>query len=117
MESNLVRHAKKELDLLGCEDEDIEYMLKIVQAFSDVGPSGSQASWMIGILVKLLCFENLTDLTNDPSEWIDVDPNVWQSTRRADAFSNNGGKTYYLTSEGASQNNPHPTHPTAFKRK
>lgn len=117
LESNLVAHARRELELLGCDPEDIGYMIKIVQAFADVSPSGGQSAWMIGVLLKLLCYENLTDLTNDPSEWTEIEPNlIWQSCRRADAFSHDGGKHYYLLSQGANQDNPKPLHTSTTKR-
>lgn len=116
LESNLVFHARIELEILGCDQEDIDYMLKIIQAFADVGPSGSQAAWMIPILHDLLQFKNLTPLTNDPKEWNEVGPNVWQSSRRAEAFSENGGKSYYLLSEGANAQNPQPLHQSSLKR-
>jgi hypothetical protein len=58
------------------------------------------------MLNDLLQFKNLTPLTDDPEEWIqhskemwDGEKGVWQSTRRADAFSDDGGKTYYLLSD------------------
>lgn len=116
LESNLVRHARHEMELLGCNEEDIVQMCSIVSAFADVGASGGQASWMIPVLYKLLCFENLTDLTNDPKEWIQHEEFLWQSTRRAEAFSHDGGRHYYLLSEGASATNPQPLHKSSTKR-
>lgn len=109
-ESNLIRHARSELQILGCNEEDIAQMCSIVQAFADVGPSGGQAAWMIPILFKLLCFENLTPLSNNPNYWIEVGPGIWQSTRRSEAFSKDRGRSYYLLSEGGSEATPYPIH-------
>jgi hypothetical protein len=100
--SNMVKHAQTELQLLGEDPETIAGMLKVIQAFADMGHSGGSASICIPMLNELLHFRNLTPLTNDPREWMDVADytpdveGVWQSRRRPDAFSNDGGLTHYL---------------------
>lgn len=101
--SNLVAHAKRELELLGEEPSTIEGLLKVIQAFADMGHSGSSAAHFTPIINSLLQFRNLKPLTDDPDEWMyhgeDVwgeEGGVWQSNRRSDAFSKDGGKTYYL---------------------
>jgi len=119
---SLVDHAKRELEILG-EDEDlIEGILKIVQAFSDMGHSGTSAWYTIGVLDRLLRFQNLSDLTDDPSEWIHISEQqwghpggIWQSNRNSEAFSNDGGKTYYLLSEGANDSHREPLHISKHK--
>jgi hypothetical protein len=64
----------------------------------------------------LLQFKPLSALTDDPDEWVhhesDMWPpdGVWQNKRHGEAFSHDGGKTYYLLSEGANDANPHPLH-------
>lgn len=104
--SNLVEHARRELKALGEDSQTTEGLLKVVQAFADMGHSGGSASVAIPMIEKLLRFENLTPLTDDPEEWFfhgsDVwgeEPGVWQNTRNGEAFSKDGGKTYYLLSE------------------
>lgn len=109
-DSNLVRHAVRELTILGTSEESINEMVSIIQAFANIGPSGGQASWMIPILNELLQFHNLTPLTDERSEWNNVGDGMWQSNRRSEAFSHDGGRTYYLLSEGASSQNPKPIH-------
>jgi hypothetical protein len=56
-------------------------------------------------------------LTDDPKEWVQHEESIfpgqdgcWQNKRRGEAFSTDGGKTYYLLSEGGNQNNPNPIH-------
>lgn len=102
--SNLVEHAKRELALAGNDDDFNETIIKAVEAFASYGHSGGSASVAIPMLNDLLQFKNLTPLTNDPGEWQAVDMGkkpCWQSRRRPDAFSNDGGKTYYcLDDEG-----------------
>lgn len=104
--SNLVDHARHELTLIGEDPDTIDGLLRCVQAFADMGHSGGSASIAIPMLNALLRYENLSPLTNDPAEWIQHSPDmwdgvngVWQNRRRSEAFSTDGGKTYYLLSE------------------
>jgi hypothetical protein len=104
-ESNLVAHARRELILLGEDRDTIRGICRVVQAFADMGHSGSSAHATTQYLERLLRFQPLTDLTNDPGEWIDrhaeglTQSPLWQSRRNSEAFSTDGGKTYYLLSE------------------
>ncbi|MET9055239.1 hypothetical protein ABZW50_29240 [Streptomyces bacillaris] len=104
-ESNLVAHARRELRILGEDRDTIRGLCKVVQAFADMGHSGGSAPHAIAYLERLLRFQPLTDLTDDPAEWIDryaegmTSAPLWQSNRNSEAFSTDGGKTYYLLSE------------------
>lgn len=98
--SNLVDHARRELEMIGEDPEVIDGYLRIIQAFADMHPSGGMASVMIPTLNELLQFKNLKPLTNNPDEWIDHG-GIWQNARNSEAFSTDGGETYYLLSEGA----------------
>ena len=102
--SNLVEHAKVELALLDEADWLVEGYLKIIQDFADMGHSGSSAIHSVAILERLLLFQNLTPLTDDPSEWNEVTVYLggkptWQNNRNPAAMSEDGGKTYILQSE------------------
>ena len=101
--SNLVKHARRELELIGEEPETIAGYLAVVQAFADMGHSGGSASVAIPTLQALLQFQNLRPLTDDPAEWEDRSEvsgyPVWQNSRNGQAFSEDGGKTYALLSE------------------
>lgn len=104
--STLVEHARREMNLVETDPWFIEGMIKVVQAFADMGHSGGSASVAIPMLNDLLLRKPLSPLTDDPDEWIDqsemtATPNVslWQSARNSEAFSLNRGKTYYLLSE------------------
>lgn len=107
-ESNLVRHARQELALIN-EDPDFERsIIKAVQGFASYGHSGGSASVAIPMLMALLQQHNLSPLTNNPKEWqhhnekIWPEPGgVWQNRRNGEAFSKDGGKTYYLLSDGS----------------
>lgn len=100
--SNLVEHAKRELKIAGLFDSDSDYsgmlgesILEIVEKFSEQGHSGASAGMSIHILSKLLAFENLTELTDNPEDWIEVGEGMWQNRRNSKCFSTDGGKTHY----------------------
>lgn len=117
--SNLVRHARRELELIGEEPETIDDYVTVIQAFADssLSDSGGSAYASIPIISKLLLFQNLRPLTNDPAEWFhhgeDIwgeSGGIWQNIRNGEAFSNDGGNTYYLLSEGGNDKNRAPLH-------
>jgi len=101
-ESNLIKHAEKELRLAGMFDKDADYdgmlapeILKLVKVFSDQNHSGASAAITIGVLIRLLKFQPLTPLTSNPDEWMEVGEKMWQSKRNPNVFSKDGGKTWY----------------------
>ena len=105
-DSNLVAHARRELELCGQTFEDPEFAESIVQAvaaFASYGHSGGSAMVAVEMLHDLLRFRPLSPLTNDPAEWNNVSDQsgapMWQSSRRPDAFSEDGGRTHYLLDE------------------
>lgn len=123
----LLEHARKELELLDEEPTVIDYYLETLESF--VRFRGDQYSFFsgdfytlltlfteacpysptevvqtIGALLKL---QPLSPLTDDPEEWLhhkdvvhEKGLGVWQNLRDPSAFSNDGGKTYRLLSEG-----------------
>lgn len=110
-DSNLLRHARTEMSKAGLYDEDSDYGGMLGQAVEDLvrvfqaqGHSGLSAHIVMDLFKNVASFKTLTPLTDDPDEWMQVspdmmpdgDPTVWQSRRRPDAFSNDGGKSYYL---------------------
>lgn len=98
-DSGLVDHAWRELSLTE-EDQDFKWaVMKVVNAFASYGHSESSAMAMLGCLEQLIRFRNLTPLTNNPAEWNEVTDELWQSSRRSEAFSHDVGHTYYLVSE------------------
>jgi hypothetical protein len=116
----LVEHARKELSLVETDEEYIEGLVKVIEAFAEFGHSGGSASIAIPTINTLLQFKPLSPLTNDPSEWIHQADGVWQSARDSEAFSNDAGKTYYLLSEWKESNEsktPKPMHTSEEKVK
>lgn len=97
-DSNLVRHAIAELDRMGETSYEEPSMrraiLDLVRTFAEQGHSGSSAGWCVAVLEKLLRFEPLTPITNDPAEWVEVADELWQCARDSACFSTDGGLTY-----------------------
>lgn len=112
--SNLVDHARRELGRAGLLDKDSDYdgmlgeaALEIIGVFARQGHSGFSAFVVTDVVNKLMSYEPLTALTNDPSEWNHIaeemagEPSLYQSQRDPRAFSHDGGKTYYLVDDPA----------------
>ena len=104
--SNLRDHAEREMKLAGV-DNDIygdlvsKAVLELIDTFAKQGHSGMSGALVLSIFNQVVDFKNLTPLTNDPEEWQFhnyVRP-LWQNRRCSEAFSYDGGKTYYLNSE------------------
>lgn len=119
---NLLEHAKRELALIGEEQTVVDGYLAMVTIFSDMDHSGGSASVFIPTLNKLLQFKNLSPLSDDPSEWIHHGEDtwgeaggIWQNSRNSEAFSTDGGKTYYLLSEVRNNKNRVPSHTSKHK--
>lgn len=102
----MTEHAKKELELAGLLDEDSDYngmlgksVLELMEVFTKQGHSGASASLTIEVFTKLAKYENLTPITSNPDEWMDIsemsESPMWQSKRNPYLFSTDGGKTWY----------------------
>ena len=108
----LVEYAQDELKRHGLFDKDSDYdgmlgtaVMDLITVFSIQGHSGASAYMVSELFNKLSRYEPLSALTNDPSEWLDYgESNFLQSTRRPDAFSADGGKTYYCLDEPKKRN-------------
>jgi len=104
----LVDHGRIELDRVGLFDEDSDYngmigkaVLELLDTFAKQGHSGFSAALTTELFDKLVRFEPLSPITDDPEEWMDVteygspDNPLWQSQRNPACFSTDGGKTHY----------------------
>ncbi len=96
-------HARRELERIGEERDVIYWYLSVIRMFAGVRHSGESARVLLSVLERLLRYEPLTDLTDDPAEWIDRGEvngmPWWQNTRDSRAMSHDGGKTYWMTHE------------------
>ena len=112
--SQLEYFAVNELQRIGVEPDVIRMMVDVIRAFSQYPHSGGSAEACIPLLTKLLSFQPLSPLTDDPGEWMAIEDEVvndpekniqytvdvcWQSRRNPEAFSTDGGKTHYILSE------------------
>jgi hypothetical protein len=118
--TDLIGHARRELELAQESPEMIEAIVKVIEAFV-TGPlvtDGTTSAMAAQIIHQLLRRRPLTPLTNDPAEWIErLAPSgakIWQSTRTPEAFSPDGGKTYWSLAE-VSPEGERITRPTADK--
>lgn len=95
--SNLIKHAKKELEILGYvplekEQEEgpnkwiQENVLELLDVFSKQGHSGSSAPYCIKVFTKLANFEPLSPLTGEDSEWTEIADGVFQNKRCSHVF-------------------------------
>lgn len=103
-DSPLVDHARRELALIGEDEWLTNGLCKVIEAFAEMGHSGFSAAHSTAVLEKLLRFQPLSPLTDDPAEWIDRAQEMggepfWQSARDPRAMSTDGGKTYTLIDE------------------
>jgi hypothetical protein len=120
--SNLTDHARTELTRIGMVDDGTDdinatmtrHLLDMVAQFAEAGHSGASAEYARDLLHSLLAFKPLGPLTDDPAEWLNVSDmsgfEMWQNRRSSEAFSDDGGKTYWLLSEGAHGANREPRH-------
>lgn len=96
--SNLVEHAKKELQFLRTGDEMNEamyrHLIHMVNEFAKEGHSGFSAGYAISALEKLLRFEPLRPLTGESHEWVKVGDNLWQNNRCSRVFTDAEGNAY-----------------------
>ena len=118
-ESNLVSHARRELERIGEEPFIIDRYLSVVCPFAECGHSGMSAAVMASVLERLLRYEPLSELTDDPAEWIDRSEMSsmpwWQNIRDSRAMSHDGGMTYWMTheAEAAGGSDAAPVHRSA----
>lgn len=92
----MINHAKRELAILQSEEEDElqeqinKNILDIVELFLEQNHSGTSASYVVGILDRLLRFEPISPLTGEDDEWNHVGENYYQNKRCSHVFKENG---------------------------
>jgi hypothetical protein len=101
--SPLVAHARRELALIGEDEWLTNGLCKVVATFAEMGHSGFSAEHSTVVLEKLLRYQPLSPITDDPAEWEDRSEMsgypIWQNVRDSRAMSKDGGKTYTLVDE------------------
>lgn len=106
IESESFKHAEREMELAGLYEPGADYGGLLTRAVHDLleahynqHHSGFSHLITLKIFNKLANGEPLTDLTDNPEDWLEVGDGVWQNIRQSEAFSRDGGKTYRLNSE------------------
>jgi len=67
-------------------------VLEVLEVFAGQGHSGMTASYVLGILEKVMKFEPLTPLTGDDDEWVHIcddrtgNEDIWQNKRCSRVF-------------------------------
>ena len=104
--SNILEHAKDELNRIGMTEDSPDEMnvmmrkhiLHMMNEFAEEGHSGFSASYAISILTKLMDFNPLSPLTGEDNEWGNVreygESPSWQNKRRSSVFKNADGTCY-----------------------
>lgn len=108
--SNLLEHAKRELEIAGIKGNDYDNqvakdVLELIEVFAKQRHSGFSAFATLETFNLLVNFKNIKPLTNNPEEWVDVTSygngkKLYQSKRNPACFSEDELKTYYDTNEG-----------------
>ena len=94
-DSNLVKHAKYEMERIEVEPYIKDIVMQMITTFASGGHSGSSAMFTMMTFDRLANFKALSPLTNNPNEWVEVADDLWQSTRTSSSFSVDHGMTYY----------------------
>lgn len=104
-ESRLVAHARRELaGMAATEPEFADAILGAVVAMAPTAEDSGGAFFAAqDVLRTLLNFGTLSPLSDDPDEWVDQSETsgvpLWQSRRNPEAFSEDGGRSYYVVDE------------------
>ena len=106
---SLMEHAEKEMKLIGLDKKEADYdgmlyeaVMELIKTFAGQGHSGFSAGLTLYFFDKVARFKNLSPLTNNPNEWMEISDyvgqeqkGIWQNRRDSECFSEDGGKTYY----------------------
>lgn len=92
-----MRHLELELNLNHEGDEDIkEFYKKVIDAYTDFPHDERTIYFTSSALYHLMKHENLSPITDHPSEWRVIGEGVWQNKRNPRMYSNDAGTTTIL---------------------
>jgi hypothetical protein len=96
----LVEHARKELARLREDDALVYAVVEVIKTFEHQKLDSLERNFALAYLNLLLRHKPLTVLTNASDEWVKPEGvGYWRSLRDPEAWSNDGGKTFWLLSE------------------
>lgn len=132
-ENGLISHAKRELHVLGLDNDGSDGMnkmmynniMEMIETFSKQGHSGFSANYAIAILTKLLSYKPLCPLTGNDDEWVEIadtkEGPLYQNNRCCGVFKNGkDGAAYFIDGivwkeeNGACYTNRHSRVPVTF---
>jgi hypothetical protein len=102
--SNLIKHAKREFEILGwpgdCEMQKLvcDNILELLEVFSKQGHSGSSAPYVLNLFQRLAKFNPISPLTGEDDEWSEavLSSGLYQNKRSSDVFKDGkGGDAYW----------------------
>lgn len=103
--SNLINHARRELQALGYDLNEKEgpnkwiqeNVIELLEVFGKQGHSGFSAPYCINMFKKLALFEPLSPITGNDDEWNEVGDATFQNKRCSAVFKQGkDGKPYYI---------------------
>jgi hypothetical protein len=101
---NLELHAREELRRAGLLSPDSDYdgaigesVIELVKVFAAQGHSGQSAHMTLEVFNRVAGYKLLSPLGNptQTKEYVEHQPDMWQSTRDPAVFSSDQGKTWY----------------------
>lgn len=122
--SSYVQHARRELQLAGEFERDPVYATTVLSAIAVLETliGGDEVTSAIAReqIAVLLRSGTLSPLSDDPQEWAErsaaAGRPLWQSTRNPFAYSEDGGRTYWLLADRKRYApDPPPTYPTVTR--
>jgi hypothetical protein len=96
---SIVDQAETELRLINFGDEDAAVMIAILRKFFDQWDSGGAVAVAAPVLMRCIAGKPLSPLTGDASEWVEVEPGVFQNRRCSTVFRQ-GGRAYDIDMPG-----------------
>lgn len=103
---SLIEHAKRELKLSHEPDDIVAWYEKMLILCTKESPFSDIPNSQLRLLQRLLQRDVLSELTDNPKEWVRLNGNVWQNTRDPKSFSYDGGKTYHTLGDGPNDSTP-----------
>ena len=103
--SNLVEHAKAELEMAGLFSEQGDFyggmtgkaVLELIEVFAKQGHSGMSAPMVVNIFKDLANFKPINAIKGTDDEWVEVSDGTFQNKRLSAVFKEGkDGKPYYL---------------------
>jgi hypothetical protein len=103
--SNLVSHARFELEKAGFFDKEKDFyggmtgkaVIELIELFAKQGHSGMSAPIVISLFSELANFKPLGAITGDDDEWNEVGREMFQNKRLSSVLKEGkNGRAYYL---------------------